>query len=164
MTTRTGERVITTACVHDCGGKCLLRVHLRDGVITRITGDEGEEPQLRPCAKGRAYRQRVYHPDRLRHPQKRSGKRGEGRFQRISWDEALETIAHEMLRIKEAYGPEAILDGSGPTNQSLLHIPTGRRSRSTSGPTPFSTAERAVTPPGGSGKGLRPPNAARLLL
>lgn len=115
------ERVVTTACVHDCGGKCLLRVHVRDGVITRITGDEGEEPQLRPCLKGRAYRQRIYHPDRLKYPQRRIGERGEGRFERISWDEALDTIAREMVRIKKTYGPKAILDGSGPANQSLLH-------------------------------------------
>ncbi|MBI2357500.1 MAG: molybdopterin-dependent oxidoreductase [Deltaproteobacteria bacterium] len=115
------ERVVTSACVHDCGGKCLLRVHVRDGVITRITGDDGEEPQLLPCLKGRAYRQRIYHPDRLKYPQRRIGERGEGRFERISWDDALSTIAREMVRIKKTYGPEAILDGSGPANQSLLH-------------------------------------------
>ncbi|MBI2533784.1 MAG: molybdopterin-dependent oxidoreductase [Deltaproteobacteria bacterium] len=121
MSTMGQSRVVTTACVHDCGGKCLLRVHVRDGVITRITGDEGEEPQLRPCLKGRAYRQRIYHPDRLKYPQRRIGERGDGRFERISWDEALDTVAREMLRIKKNYGPEAILDGSGPANQSLLH-------------------------------------------
>ncbi|MFQ5850126.1 MAG: molybdopterin-dependent oxidoreductase [Candidatus Binatia bacterium] len=121
MSNTTQERVVTTACAHDCGGKCLLRVHLRDGVITHITGDEGEEPQLRPCVKGRAYRQRIYHPDRLKYPQRRVGERGQGGFQRVSWDEALDIIAREMVRIKEMYGPEAILDGSGPANQSLLH-------------------------------------------
>ncbi|MBI2998637.1 MAG: molybdopterin-dependent oxidoreductase [Deltaproteobacteria bacterium] len=124
------ERVVTTACVHDCGGKCLLSVHVRDGVITRITGDEGKEPQLRPCLKGRAYRQRIYHPDRLQYPQRRIGDRGEGRFERISWDEALDTIAREMVRIKNTYGPEAILDGSGPGCLSLLHgTPNGALAR-----------------------------------
>ena len=115
------ERAVTTACVHDCGGKCLLRCHVEDGVITRITGDEGDEPQLRPCLKGRAYRQRVYHPDRLQYPQRRAGERGEGRFERMSWDEALDTIARAMLRIRATYGNEAILDGSGPGNQAQLN-------------------------------------------
>lgn len=125
MSSMAEERVVTTACVHDCGGKCLLRVHVRDGVITRITGDEGEEPQLRPCLKGRAYRQRIYHPDRLQYPQRRAGERGEGRFERISWDEALDTVAREMLRIRAAYGNEAILDGSGPANQAQLNGTAG---------------------------------------
>ncbi|MFC1814759.1 molybdopterin-dependent oxidoreductase [Thermodesulfobacteriota bacterium] len=75
-----------------CGGSCPLRVHVEKGVITRIETDGGEEPQLRACLRGRAYRQRVYAPDRLKYPLKRVGDRGKGKFERITWDEAMEKI------------------------------------------------------------------------
>ena len=105
----THETVIPTMCASHCGGTCLLRVHVEDGVITRVETDNGEEPQLRACMRGRALRQRVYAPDRLLYPMKRVGKRGEGRFERISWDEALDTVAGELMRVRDTYGPEAIL-------------------------------------------------------
>ena len=95
------EKVVRTLCNSHCGGQCLLRVHVRDGVITRIETDDGEEPQLRACLRGRSYRQRVYAPDRLKYPMKRTGPRGEGEFKRISWDEALDAVAHELKRVKE---------------------------------------------------------------
>jgi len=108
------EQVITTACNTHCGGSCLLRVHVKDGVITRFETDNGEEPQVRACLRCRAYRQRIYHPDRLLYPLKRVGERGEGKFQRVSWDEALETVAGELKRVKETSGNAAILlRGSG---------------------------------------------------
>jgi anaerobic dimethyl sulfoxide reductase subunit A len=71
-----------TYAIHSshCGGACLLKVHVKDGRVTRIETDDREEPQYRACAKGRAYRQRMYAPDRLLHPMKRVGERGEGRF------------------------------------------------------------------------------------
>jgi len=103
------EQVIYTGCNQHCGGSCLLRVHVKDGIITRIETDNGEEPQVRACMKGRAQRQRVYAPDRIIHPLKRVGERGEGRFERISWDEALETVAGNIRRIRDTYGPESIL-------------------------------------------------------
>ncbi|MEI6126000.1 MAG: molybdopterin-dependent oxidoreductase, partial [Pseudomonadota bacterium] len=103
------EKVVLTTCPHDCGGRCVVKAHVLDGVITRIETDDGEEPQLRACARGRAYRRRVYAPDRLKYPLKRVGSRGEGKFERISWDEALDTVAGELQRIKETYGNESIL-------------------------------------------------------
>lgn len=99
------ERVVLTTCASHCGGTCLLKVHVNDGAITRIETDDGEEPQLRACWKGRAYRQRVYAPDRLKFPMKNVGARGEGNFVRISWDEALDTVAKKLMRIKDTYGP-----------------------------------------------------------
>ncbi|MBI4288500.1 MAG: molybdopterin-dependent oxidoreductase [Chloroflexi bacterium] len=108
------EKVVTTTCSSHCGGTCVLQVHVKDGVITRIESDSGAEPQFRACLKGRAYRQRVYAPDRLKYPMKRVGKRGEGEFERISWDEALDTVAGELKRVKEKYGCGAIFfKGSG---------------------------------------------------
>ena len=105
----TGEEIIPTMCSSHCGGTCLLRVHVKDGVITRVETDEGTEPQLRACQRGRALRQRVYSPDRILYPLKRVGKRGEGKFERISWDEALEVVAAGITRVRDAYGPRSIL-------------------------------------------------------
>ncbi len=101
--------VINTGACYDCGGRCVLKVHVKDGVAIRVETDDGEEPQLRACLRGRAFRKHVYSPERLQFPLKRVGPRGEGRFERISWDEALDTVANELTRIKETYGPSAIL-------------------------------------------------------
>jgi len=116
------EKTVITTCTHDCGGRCLLKVHVKDGVITRIETDDAEEPQLRACARGRAYRQRIYSPDRLAYPMKRIGERGEGKFERISWDEALDTVASQLQRIKEAYGNSSIFHVSYSGNTgTMLH-------------------------------------------
>jgi len=105
-------KVIPTACAHNCGGRCVLKAYVKDGVIVRIATDDEPDtpttPQLRACLRGRAYRNRLYHPERLKYPLKRTGQRGEGKFTRISWEEAIDTIARELKRIKETYGPEAI--------------------------------------------------------
>ncbi|MBT3190128.1 MAG: molybdopterin-dependent oxidoreductase [Anaerolineae bacterium] len=111
--TQTDERVVRVGCpAHNCGGRCLLKAHIKDGVITRLETDDRPDsiadPQLRACVRGRAYLRRQYHPDRLKYPLKRVGKRGEGKFERISWDEALSIIAAEMQRIKETYGNGAL--------------------------------------------------------
>jgi len=105
-----GERLVMTVCHSHCGGACPLKIHVRDGVITRIETDD----EFRACWRGRAYRQRVYAPDRLLHPMKRAGERGRGQFERTSWDEALDTIASEIKRVMDSYGPSAVATiGSG---------------------------------------------------
>lgn len=115
------ERTVVTSCAHDCGGRCVLVAHLHNGTIARISTDDGsladtygvdrpDLPQIRACLRGRSYRNRVYSPHRLKYPMRRIGKRGEGRFVRISWEEAYDRIASEMVRIKEKYGPAAILN------------------------------------------------------
>ena len=85
-------------------------------------------PQLRACVRGRAYLRRQYHPDRLKYPMKRVGQRGEGKFERISWDEALDMVAGEMQRVKETYGNSALFVpyGTGSYNQ-LNGSQTARR-------------------------------------
>ena len=119
------ERIVRTCCpAHNCGGRCLLVVKVKDGVITEIgtddrPGDTLADPQRRACTRGLSYRRRQYHPDRLKYPMKRTGKRGEGQFKRISWSEALETMAGEFTRIKKSYGNSAmyIPYGTGSQNQ-----------------------------------------------
>ena len=106
---------IPVGCGHNCGGSCLLVAHVEDGVVKRITTDESlpDESaalQLRACLKGRAYRQRLYHPDRLKYPLKRVGERGKGEFERVSWDEALDAISRKMLEIREKYGTTSIMN------------------------------------------------------
>jgi len=104
-----GTRIVPTAACYDCGGRCVIKVHVKEGVALRVETDDGEEPQLRACARGHALRWQEYSPERLRFPQKRVGQRGEGKFERISWDEALDKVASELVRIKQTYGPKAIL-------------------------------------------------------
>lgn len=116
-----GEKVIPTTCNTHCGGTCVLKAHVKDGKIIRIETDDSEEPQLRACLRGRAFRQRVYAPDRLKFPMRRVGARGEGKFERISWDEALDTVAGELKRVSETYGSLSILYRGGGGNLSALH-------------------------------------------
>jgi anaerobic dimethyl sulfoxide reductase subunit A len=108
------ERVVWSACTVNCGSRCPLRMHVADGEIKYVetdnTGDDNYEGlhQVRACLRGRSMRRRVYNPDRLKYPMKRVGKRGEGKFERISWDEAYSTIAENMTRLIKEYGNESI--------------------------------------------------------
>ena len=113
--------IVPTGCCHDCGGRCVLKAHVKDGKIIRFETDNSEQPQIRACLRGRSYRQRVYSPDRLQYPLRRTGERGQGQFERISWDEALDTVVSELTRIKETWGNSAILLASGSGNQGRLH-------------------------------------------
>ena len=109
-------KIVPTGGCYDCGGRCVIKVHVKDGVAVRVESDDGEAPQLRACLKGRAFRKQVYSPDRLLHPLKRVGPRGKGEFERISWDEALDTVANQIQRISDTYGSQSIayLRLSGP--------------------------------------------------
>jgi anaerobic dimethyl sulfoxide reductase subunit A len=101
----------------------LLVAHVENGRITRLDADDRPDrlaaPQLRACPRGRAYLRRQYHPDRLLHPLKRVGARGEGKFERISWEEALDTVAAQFERVKATYGNQALFVpyGTGSYNQ-----------------------------------------------
>lgn len=106
----TGEVIKQTCSTFDCGRKCVIKAHVRDGVVTRISTilDKDLDPKapvMRACTRGRGYRRFVYNPDRLKYPMKRIGKRGEGKFERISWEDAVTTIAQQMQRITKEYGP-----------------------------------------------------------
>lgn len=117
------ETIFPTSCTHNCGGRCFLKAHVNAGVITRLSTDDTPDttrfPQVRACLKGWSQRKRLYDPTRLKYPMKRVGKRGEGKFVRITWEEALDTISSQMERIKQTYGNEAIhlLYGTGVYGQ-----------------------------------------------
>ncbi|WP_025289327.1 DmsA/YnfE/YnfF family dimethyl sulfoxide reductase [Bibersteinia trehalosi] len=108
------EKLVWSACTVNCHSRCPLRMHVQDGVIKYVETDNlgtdvyGDFHQVRACARGRSMRRRVYNPDRLKYPMKRVGKRGEGKFKRISWDEAFEEIATNLKRIITQYGNEAL--------------------------------------------------------
>lgn len=115
-------KIVRATSTFDCGGRCPLRIHVKGNRIIRVEGDDTEEPhQLRTCLRCRAYRQMVHHPDRLMYPQKRVGVKGEGRFERISWDEALDTLAAKLTGVKETYGNEAIFLATGGGYLASLH-------------------------------------------
>lgn len=97
------EKVIWGACSVNCGSRCALRLHVKDNEVTSVetdnTGsDEYGNHQVRACLRGRSIRRRINHPDRLNYPMKRVGTRGEGKFERISWDEATDTIASSLKK------------------------------------------------------------------
>ena len=114
-----------SACLVNCGSRCALRVHTEDGVITQIEtdnrGDDSEfgQHQIRACLRGRSIKHRVYNPDRLKYPMKRVGKRGEGRFERISWDEAMDLMADKLKYTIQNYGNDAIHITYGSGTQGI---------------------------------------------
>ena len=128
------ELIIPTASNFDCGGKCLNKAHVLDGVITRMSTRTQAElnpamPVMKGCVRGRAYRKFQYHPDRLKYPMQRVGKRGEGEFRRISWEEAIDIIARRMAGITEKYGPDSrfMAYGTGTSMGSFNLTNLGKR-------------------------------------
>lgn len=120
------DNVVWSCCTVNCGSRCPLRYFVKDGVITRVeTDNTGDDEfgmhQVRACLRGRAIRQRIYNPDRLKYPMKRVGKRGEGKFERITWEEAWDTIANKIRDVVERYGNEAIYVqyASGPAGTTI---------------------------------------------
>lgn len=106
-------RIVWGACSVNCGSRCALRLHVRDDEVVYVetdnTGDDRYgDHQVRACLRGRSIRRRINHPDRLNYPMKRVGKRGEGKFERISWQEALDTLADRLKRVVAEYGNEAV--------------------------------------------------------
>ena len=88
---------------------CGIYAHVKDGQFIRIEGmKESPLNRGRNCAKAHAAPQWVYSPDRLQYPMRRSGKKGGGRFERITWDEALDAIADKLKEQKEKFGPESL--------------------------------------------------------
>lgn len=102
------EKVVLTSCSYDCGARCVLKVYVKDGRITRIGTDERPMPSLKACVRGLAQKEVVYAPDRLTRPLKRSGERGSGDFVPISWDEALGVVSSELGRVKRQWGNGAV--------------------------------------------------------
>src|SRR6266853_5935359 len=91
------DGVVRGACPHDCPDTCAMLVTVEEGKATKIQGDpQAPFTEGTLCTKVSHYLERTYSPDRLRYPMKRVGKKGEGRFRRITWDAALDEIAARL--------------------------------------------------------------------
>ena len=105
------EKIVTTTGLNNCGGRCVIHAHVCDGRIVKLTTETrveaGESVPLCACAKGLQYHKTFLREDRLRQPMKRVGERGEGKFEPISWEEAVDIISREWIRIRDTYGPGA---------------------------------------------------------
>jgi anaerobic selenocysteine-containing dehydrogenase len=108
-----GAAVLKSVC-RACHGGCGVLLHVEDGRLTKVAGDPSSPLNRgRLCPIGTRTLDLVYHPDRLKHPLRRTGPRGGGQWQRVGWDEALDEIAGRLTAIKRAHGPEAIALGTG---------------------------------------------------
>ena len=109
---------IRTAC-RNCHGGCGVIATVQDGKVIRVEGDpESPISYGTLCSKGLAITQLAYHPDRILHPMKKV----DGKWERISWDEALNTIAAKFKEVIAAHGPEAIVIGQGTGRDYESHL------------------------------------------
>ena len=110
------------ACPHDCPDTCAMVYEVSDDKLVSVKGNK-THPMTRGtlCVKVKDYEKRHYHPDRLLYPHKRVGEKGEKKFERISWEEAIDTIHNKWSQIISESGPEAILPYSYLGNQGLVH-------------------------------------------
>ena len=113
-------RIVRGACPHDCPDTCALRITVQDGRAVKVQGDP-DHPTTHGalCTKVSRYTERTYHAERVLHPLRRVGAKGEGRFERISWDAALGEIA-TRLSVIAARDPEAIVPYSYAGTMGLL--------------------------------------------
>ena len=121
--------VIAGMAPHNCGGCCVTRAYVENGVITRIDTETSEQrpdtfdaPQLRACVRCRAYKGRIYQPGRLTHPLKQTKERGDlSGFVSVSWDEALDEVARELKRVYDTYGGESVFRMYGTGTKGKVH-------------------------------------------
>lgn len=114
---------ISSACWHNCGGRCVNKALVIDGVVVRqktddTHADSPDFPQFRACLRGRSQQQEIFGASRIKYPMKRKhwepgggdkSLRGQDEWERISWDEALDYVADEIKKAKENHGPESII-------------------------------------------------------
>ena len=166
-------------CAINCPGRCALKFHVKDDEVTWVdthtSPDAGfDDPQARACLRGRSYRRWMNSPDRINYPMKRVGARGEGKYERISWDEAIDTAASKLKEVIEKHGNEAVYvpyatgvsaTTARPFNR-FLNLVGGFLNRYGD----YSTAQiTAITPymygaKGGSGSSLSSGEDAKLIL
>ena len=108
------RKALCQSCVYRCG----VKVYIKDGEIVRIEGDK-EHPVSRGrlCVKAPAALELPNHPGRINYPLKRTGERGEGKWERVSWKQAMDEITARINEIREKYGPEAVAHMGGSPHE-----------------------------------------------
>ena len=116
------SKTVRAACAHDCPDTCAMLVTVEDGRATEVRGDP-EHPFTRGglCVKVNNYEEKVYNPERLLHPMRRSGPKGSGQFEQITWDEALDEIATRFKATIAEHGAESIMPISYLGTQGILN-------------------------------------------
>ena len=127
----TWDRVTYGTHLVDCyPGNCLWRVYTRDGIVWReeqagkypVIDASGPDWNPRGCQKGCSFSNVMYNPDRVKYPMKRVGERGEGKWKRISWEEAADEICRNIIDAIKTEGPESIVFEPGPGNGGWVHL------------------------------------------
>jgi anaerobic selenocysteine-containing dehydrogenase len=109
-----GVTTVLKSVCRSCHGGCGVLLHVKDGVLLKVEGDRDSPLNHgRLCPIGTVTTDLVYHPDRLKYPLRRKGKRQSGEWERISWDAALDEISERLIAIRDRHGPEAIALGTG---------------------------------------------------
>ncbi|HBV85898.1 MAG TPA: dehydrogenase [Desulfosporosinus sp.] len=116
------ETLVISPCRSNCFQSCLLNAHVRDGKLTKTTpAPYPDSIYTGNCLKGLSHVQRTYSPTRIKYPMRRVGERGEDKWERISWDEAISEIAEKFMAIQAKYGPKALAFDVGSGNYGVVH-------------------------------------------
>lgn len=109
----TEEHIVHTAC-RACIANCGVIAHVKNGRVVKLEGDPVDPMSKgRLCAKGLSGINALYHPNRNKYPLVRVGARGEGKWKRVTWDEAIDRVAHMLMEIREKYGAECVFGSTG---------------------------------------------------
>ncbi|WP_018306524.1 molybdopterin-dependent oxidoreductase [Desulfitobacterium hafniense] len=119
-----GEEIFNGVCRPNCGNSCRLNVHVRDGRVVKTSMGKMPDPRYnRICLRGLSHAQRMYSQNRIKYPMKRVGERGEGKWERISWEEAINTIVEKFNGIRKQYGNQAVSFTSCSGSYGILSCP-----------------------------------------
>ncbi|KTE92441.1 hypothetical protein AT727_19800 [Desulfitobacterium hafniense] len=111
------EKVFPVVCRGNCVGTCQMNAHVRNGKLVKMSKREAVDPRYtRICQRGRTHPLRVYSPERLKYPMRRVGERGEGQWEQISWEEAINEICMRWKNYQDEFGKESIFFASGSGN------------------------------------------------
>ena len=107
-----------------CHGGCGVLVHVEDGKVIKVKGDpQSPLNKGKMCVKGLSSIEHLYHPNRLKYPLKRKGKRGEGKWARISWDEALSVVTEKIETVRDQVKGSSLLIAHDNSNKNCITLP-----------------------------------------
>lgn len=116
------EQVFNTCCRPNCFNCCMINAHVREGKVVKTSPAEQPNPEFnRICLRGLSHVENVYHPDRVLYPMKRAGERGEDKWERISWEDAISEIAEKFKGFREEFGDSSIVRCSGSGNYGAIN-------------------------------------------